>query len=90
MDAKKIRKLHRRIEQLRQRKANVRARELASIARSLGRFPKNKGKEPCFEKSGRTPLTIPNHPGEMSPITVDSILETLETDLFYEEELGNA
>lgn len=60
-----------------------------SIARSLGWLPRNRGKEPAFEKSGRLPLTIPDHPGEMSPITVDSILETLEADLFYEEEMGD-
>lgn len=90
MDARKARKLRRRIEQLRRRKANVRRRELVSIAGSLGWLPSKRGKEPAFEKKGRLPLTIPNHPGEMSPITVDSVLGVLEQDLFYEEEMGDA
>lgn len=89
MDAKKIRKLRRRIEQLRRRKANVRSRELVSVARSLGWLPSKRGKDPAFEKKGRLPFTIPAHPGEMSPLTVDSILETLGADLFYEEETGD-
>jgi hypothetical protein len=84
MDARKIRKLRRRIEQLRRRKANVRRRELVSVARTLGWSSRDRGKEPAFEKPGRLPLTIPNHPGEMNPITADRILDRLEEDLFYE------
>jgi hypothetical protein len=71
------------------RKANVESRELRSIARSAGRRPHKRGKEPTFVKEGRPPLTIPNHPGAMSPITVDNVLDMLEEDLDYEEGLAD-
>lgn len=41
-------------------------------------------------KEGRPPLTIPNHPGAMSPITVENILDMLEEDLDYEEGIADA
>lgn len=90
MNAPKIRRLRRRIARLRLRRGNVQAKELKSIARSVGRQPHKRGKEPTFVKEGRPPLTIPNHPGTMSPITVDNILDMLEEDLDYEEGLADA
>lgn len=55
----------------------------------MGRWPHKRGKEPTFVKEGRPPLTIPNHPGAMSPITVDNILDMLEEDLDYEEGIAD-
>jgi hypothetical protein len=85
MELAKINKLRRRIASLRAGKANVRSRQLKSLARSLGRQPVKRGKEPTFEKFGRPPLTIPDHPGAMAAFTVESILDFLEEDLDYEE-----
>lgn len=90
VDARQIRRLRRRIERLHLHKANVRHRQLASIALSVGRQLRKGGKEPTFAKHGRPPLTIPNHPGPMSPITVDDILDRLEEDLDYEEGIADA
>jgi hypothetical protein len=72
------------------RKANVESKELTRVARSVGRLPHKRGKEPTFVKEGRPPLTIPNHPGAMSPITVDNILDMFEEDLDYEEGIADA
>ena len=89
MNPGRIRRLRRRIRQVQAGKANVRSRELRSLARSVGRVPVKRGKHPTFERKGRPPLTIPIHPGAMSPITVDSILDILEEDLDYEEGVGD-
>ena len=45
-----------------------------------------RGKHPTFEMEGRPPLSIPNHPRALSPITVDDILDILEEDLDALEE----
>ena len=55
----------------------------------MGRQPYKRGKEPTFVKGARPPLTIPRHPGAMSPITVESILDMLEEDLDYQEGLAD-
>jgi hypothetical protein len=89
MNPPRIRRLRHRIERLRLRKANVESKELRRLARSVGRWPHKRGKEPTFVKEGRPPLTIPNHPGAMSPITVDNILDMLEEDLDYEEGIAD-
>jgi len=89
MNPPRIRRLRHRIERLRLRKANVESKELRRLARSVGRWPHKRGKEPTFVKEGRPPLTIPNHPGAMSPITVDTILDMLEEDLDYEEGIAD-
>ena len=85
MNPTKVRKLRRRIASLRAGKANVRSRQLRSLARAVGRERVKRGKEPTFEKAGRPPLTIPDHPGAMASTTVDSILDFLEDDLDCEE-----
>lgn len=85
MNPKRIRKLRRRIQQLRLGKANVADRELRSLARSVGRVPVKRGKHPTYEKEGRPPLPIPGHSRQMSPITVENVLDMLEEDLDYEE-----
>lgn len=90
MNPQRIRRLRRRIGRLRLRKANVESKELTRVARSVGRLPHKRGKEPTFVKEGRPPLTIPNHPGAMSPITVDNILDMFEEDLDYEEGIADA
>jgi hypothetical protein len=89
MNPQRIRRVRRRIGRLRLRKSNVESKELRSIARSAGRWPHKRGKEPTFVKEGRPPLTIPNHPGAVSPITVDNILDVLEEDLDYEEGIAD-
>ena len=85
MKRRRIRKLRRRIAAIRLRKANVVSRELRSVARSVGRRPGKRGKEPTFVKDGRPPLSIPDHPGSMSPLTVEDVLDVLDEDLDYEE-----
>lgn len=87
MHLKRIRNLRRRIQRLRLRKANVRYKQLTSLTQSVGRESVKRGKHPTFEMEGRPPLTIPNHPGSLSPITVDSILDMLEADLDFQEGL---
>jgi hypothetical protein len=85
MNAKVIRKLRRRVRRLRAGKANVRPVQLMRLAMAIGRQKIVRGKEPTFEKDGRPPLTIPNHPGALSMWTADSILDVLEEDLLAEE-----
>ena len=91
MNRKRIRDLRRRIHQYRLAKANVSYRQLRSLARAVGRVPVKRGKHPTYEMEGgnRPPLPIPSHPRAMSPITVENILDTLETDLDYEEEMAD-
>lgn len=89
MRVKRIRNLRRRIQQYRLGKANVGDRQLRSLARSVGRVPVKRGKHPTFEKEGRPPLPIPSHSRQMSPITVDDILDMLEDDLDYEEGIAD-
>lgn len=90
MQVSRIRSLRRRIQRLRDSRANVRFRQLKSLAEAIGRRSAKRGKHPTFEKEGRPPLPIPNHPRAMSPITVDGILDLLEEDLDYEEGIGDA
>jgi len=87
MTPERIRSLRRRIGRLRVRKANVRSREIVSLAQAAGRVSVKRGKHSTFEKAGRPPLTIPHHPGSLSPMTIDSILDMLEADLDQEEGL---
>lgn len=91
MNLQQIRRLRRRIGRARLRRASTRHRQIVRLVRAVGRrLNRKRGKEPTWEKDGRPPLTVPNHPGEMSPITVDNILDMLEEDLDYEEGIGNA
>ena len=79
--------LRRRIQQLRQRKANVRFRELRALLESAGWELKSvRGSHHSFVKAARRPLTIINHPGALSPLSVDRVLDEVERDM--EEERG--
>jgi hypothetical protein len=85
----KIRKLRSEIETLR-RKGGVKSGELESLARRLGRRRAKRGKEPTWinkELPERRPLSIPNHPGDLSRFTAGAILDQLEADLDRFEEL---
>ena len=91
MSSQRITRLRRRIAQLRLRKANVGAQELRRLALSIGRRPGKRGKEPTFVMKPRPPLTIPHH-GKMRKInknTVGDILDQLEEDLDYLEEMSD-
>ena len=59
-----------------------------SLAQSIGRRPDKRGKEPTFVMKPRPPLTIPHHT-KMSKYTVESILDQLEEDLDYLEEIND-
>ena len=79
--------LRRRIHRLRQRKANVRFHELRVLLESAGWELKSvRGSHHSFVKAGRRPLIIVNHPGALSPISVDRTLDEVERDM--EEEGG--
>ena len=79
--------LRRRIDRLRQRKANVRFHELRSLLESAGWELKSvKGSHHSFVKAGRRPLIIVNHPGALSPISVDRTLDEVERDIEEEGE----
>ena len=88
MHTKKIAKLRKQLEELR-RKGGVRSRELESLAQALGRQQHWRGKEPTWVNPnlpGARPVSIPNHPGEMSRYTAKSILDQLEVDIDGHEE----
>jgi predicted RNA binding protein YcfA (HicA-like mRNA interferase family) len=79
--------LRRRIQRLRQRKANVRFRELRALVEAAGWELKSvRGSHHSFVKAGRRPVTIINHAGALSPLSVDRTLDELERDI--EEEGG--
>jgi hypothetical protein len=70
-----------RIEGLRAKRNNVHGRELFPIALAVGRVESRRGKHRVFEKLGRPPLPIPDHPRAMAGRTVLSILQILEEDI---------
>lgn len=79
--------LRRRIQRLRQRKANVRFRELRALLEGAGwELKRVRGSHHSFVKTSRRPLTIINHPGALSPLSVDRTLDEVERDM--EEEGG--
>jgi hypothetical protein len=86
MDYARVRRLRKRIDKLRPQAAGVRPRQLNTLAISVGRHQRKGGKHPTFVKDGRPPLTIPAH-REMKEGTVNNILDMLEEDLQYEEEV---
>jgi hypothetical protein len=86
MNDRVIRRLRRRIDRLRLQAAGVRPRQLKALAVSVGRRQRKGGKHPTFVKDGRRPLTIPDH-RKMKEQTVGNILDMLEEDLYYEEEI---
>jgi len=78
--------LRRRIQRLRQRKANVRFRELRALLEGAGWELKSvRGSHHSFVKAGRRPLIIINHPGALSPLSVDRTLDEVERDMEEEE-----
>ena len=83
MDLKKIRKLRDEIQRMR-RRGGLRPAELENLARSVGRVRHKRGKEPSWVSTvflGAPPVSIPNHPGDLSKYTARSILNELEADL---------
>jgi hypothetical protein len=90
MDKKKLKKISREIRSLRAGSANVRRRQLVSVAKKLGRVKDNRGKEPTFISTvfpNLRPITIPSHPGALKRFTVESILDQLEEDVFYQRQV---
>jgi len=90
MDAAKIKKIRRRINDLRQKGNNVRHRDLEGIAVALGRKrSKTRTTEPTYvsEVFDTNVITIPDHSGTLKKWTAMSILDQLEADLsLFEEE----
>lgn len=86
MDDRTILRLRKQIDKLRLKAAGVRPRQLKALAVSVGRRQRKGGKHPTFVKDGRPPLTIPDH-RKMREYTVGNILDMLEEDLYYEEEM---
>ena len=87
--ASKIRKLRSEIEALRGRRG-IKSAELESLARRLGRRRAKRGKEPAWVSEkfpSSSPVSIPNHPGDLNRFTAGSILDQLEADLDRYEEL---
>lgn len=85
----KIRKLRSEIEALRN-KRGVKSSELESLAQRVGRRRAKRGKEPTWvneELPERRPVSIPNHPGDLSRFTAKAILDQLEADLEGYEDL---
>ena len=86
--SQRIRRLRRRIQKLRLGRAQVKPTQLVSLALSIGRTPDKRGKEPTFVMNPLPPLSIPQH-GQLSKYTVDDILDDLERDVDYLEEVEN-
>ena len=84
----RIRRLRHRIQKLRLGKAQVKPRQLVSLATAIGRVLDKRGKEPTYVLRPLPPLSIPHH-GKISKHTVDSMLDDLERDLDYLEEVEN-
>ncbi len=70
-----------RIDGLRAKRNNVHGRELFPIALAVGRVESRRGKHRVFERPGRPPLPIPDHPRAMAGRTVMNILQILEDDI---------
>jgi len=80
------------LESLRRRKGNITGREIVRFANKCGRKKRTggMGKEPTYLSDYlpfSTPLSIPNHPGNMSIGTAGNILAILEQDLFEIEDM---
>lgn len=91
MDAAKLAKIKRRIQECRKRANNLRHRDLESIAKALGRErSKKRTNEPTYISTlfKTNVLTIPDHSGTLKKGTALSILDQLEEDVYrFEEEL---
>ena len=89
MDKKKLRKLRAQLKRLRQRSANLRNQDLVAFAKKLGRERSERGKEPTYISTllpYSRPISIPNHPGSLKPLTAGNILDSFEQDLQALEE----
>lgn len=84
MTRKRLAKLRRELQDKLRHPQNTRANELISLANQVGRILDNRGKEPTYVRASdpslSPPLSIPNHPGEMRPLTVKSIVSALLSD----------
>lgn len=84
MDRKKLTRIRREIRQMQKSPQGRRANDLITLALQLKRTRFNRGKEPTYIREDSPaltpPLSIPNHPGEMSVGTVRSILNQLAAD----------
>ena len=87
-DLKNVKKARKRIAGLLKGKANIRPRKLERLAKALGwQFQAGQGDEPRYvHKRDVSPLTIPNHPGALKPLTAKSILQKMDAVLFEQEE----
>jgi hypothetical protein len=89
MSLGRIRRLRSRIEALRGR-GGIKAAELESLAQKLGRRRAKRGREPTWVSDAfpdLSPVSIPNHPGDLNRYTAKGILDGLEADLDRHEEL---
>lgn len=93
MNARKLQRIFRRINELRNRPGNVRSRELRSLAVSLGRKKRQGGRHDIYisELEGTRSLPIPSHSRNLPKGTALNILNDLEQDAFiWRERLGQA
>lgn len=89
MDEQKINRLRKELIELRRKIANIKRNELVNFAIACGRIQAKRGKEDYYILPNRPPLSIPRH-NKLNKFTVRNILDFLEEDLFYQEELeGN-
>jgi hypothetical protein len=85
----KINRLRSKLKKLR-RKGDVRSSELEAIAKACGRTRDKRGSESTWvnlDHRGLRPLSIPHHSKELNRFTSGSILDQLEADLDYLENL---
>ena len=91
MNEKKLKKLASEIRSLRQQAGSIRGRELAVVAEKLGRRQVGSGGHPQYIsdlRPGR--ITIPSHSKPLKSRTALSILDDLDTDVFFwRESLSN-
>lgn len=83
MNVSKISKLRNSLDSLRA-SGGIKVRELQKLARGVGRKLQKRGKEPTWvneDFSHWTPLSIPDHSGDLNRNTARSILDQLEEDL---------
>lgn len=85
MQVRKLDKIRRELEAIQASPRGIRSARLISIAKKLGRTKCKRGKEPTWVREDSpelfSPLSIPNHPGDMATGTVRSIVEALLSDV---------
>lgn len=82
MQAAKLKRLRRRIDNLR-RRGGIKPRALEAIAKALGRKLGPSGKHPMWviDRAGSRPISIPHHTIDLSRFTARLILDQLEADI---------